>query len=88
MMGGRKGIKDAGGDVRSLFYTDFDKLARASNSNSNSNSYRNTGNKHGACDPRAFGSRGNTPDIDTSRSRRNNNTDILDDNDNYDDSTD
>ena len=61
--------KDAGGDVRSPFYTDFDKLARASNnssnnsSNSNSNSYWNPRNKHSACDPRAFGSRHNTPDV-------------------------
>ena len=57
--------KDASSDIRSPFYTDFDKLARASNnsSNSNSNSYRNPGNKHSACDPCAFGSRCNTPNV-------------------------
>jgi len=86
---GEERNKDAGADVRPPFYTDFDKLARTGNNNNNSNRFRNTGNKHGACNPRAFGSSRNTPDIDTNidtcRSRCNNNPDIPDDNDNDND---
>ena len=84
---GEERNKDAGTNVRPPFYTDFDKLARAgNNNNNNSNRFRNARNKHGACDPRAFGSSRNTPNIntniDTCRSRRNNNPDIPDDNNN------
>ena len=76
--GGEGRNKDAGGDVRSPFYTDFDKLARASNNNNNnnssssSNSYRMPGNEQDARDSHALGSRGKysaiDSDIDTSAS--------------------
>jgi len=60
--GGRKErIKDAGGDVRSPFYTDFDKLAYASNNNS----YQNPGNEPRLLDSCALGNSGNRPDIDS-----------------------
>jgi len=80
--GGEGRNKDAGGDVCSPFYTDFDKLARASNNNnnnnnnsssSNSNSYRIPGNEQDARDSRALSSCGKysaiDSDIDTSASR-------------------
>jgi len=70
----------AGSDMHPPFYTDIDKLARASNNNNNNNSYRMFGNEQGAHDSRnsrALGSRGEhsaiDSDIDTGR-RRNDST--------------
>jgi len=60
--GGRKErIEDAGGDVRSPFYTDFDKLAYASNNNS----YQNPGNEPRLLDSCALGNSSDRPDIDS-----------------------
>jgi len=77
--GGEGRNKDAGGDVHSPFYTDFDKLAHASNNNnnsssssSNSNSYRIPSNEQDTRDSRALGSCSKysaiDSDIDTSTS--------------------
>ena len=82
--GGEGRNKDAGSDVRSPFYTDFDKLACASNNNnnnnnnnssssSNSNSYQIPSNKQDARNSHALGSHGKysaiDSDIDTSASQ-------------------
>ena len=68
----------AGGDVRSPFYTDLDKLACASNNNNNNNSisYQKSGNTQDTRDSRTLSSRGEYSDIDSdidiSRCRDNN----------------
>ena len=77
--------EDAGGDVRSPFYTDLDKRARASNNNNDDNnsiSYRKSGNAQNARDSRALGSRGELPTIDSDIdiSRRCNSTDDINEN--------
>ena len=67
--------KDAGSNVRSPLYTNFDKLARASSNNSNS--YQMAGNNQDACDSHALSSHCEYSAInsntDTSRCCSNNN---------------